>query len=409
MLFADSDLYTVSELNALVRGLVEETFPEVSVLGEVSNFKRHSSGHLYFTLKDSGAQLRSACFRRDAARLGFDPADGMKVVVRGRLTLYEPYGQYQIVAHDIKEAGEGELEKAFRALKEKLEKEGLFDPEHKLDIPSFPMRIAVVTSPTGAAVRDILSTIERRWPCGEVLVFPVRVQGDQAAPEIARALELLPEVEGLDVAIVGRGGGSLEDLWAFNEEAVARAVYDCPVPVVSAVGHETDFTIVDFVADVRAATPTMAAEIVAPVRDDVLDGIEGAVARLHRVVETQVRLRSSRLRELLRSYALGRVRNQLDSLLQSLDYTTERLRRSAEALLKDRRAAVERAATRLGSLSPRDVLARGYTICSDPATGAILKRADDAVAAGSVAITFRDGSVRSEVKEKLDAREKSKE
>jgi exodeoxyribonuclease VII large subunit len=403
MLFAESDLYTVSELNALVRGLVEETYPEVSVLGEVSNFKRHTSGHLYFTLKDTDAQVRAACFRRDAARLGFDVADGMKVVVRGRLTLYEPYGQYQIVAYDITEAGEGELEKAFLALKDKLEKEGLFDPDHKKGLPAYPMRIAVVTSPTGAAVRDVVSTIERRWPCAEVFVIPVRVQGDQAAPEIVRALEMLPRIEGLDVAIVGRGGGSLEDLWAFNEEAVARAVFDCPVPVVSAVGHETDFTIADFVADMRAATPTMAAEIVVPIGDDVAEDIDDAVARIHRVVETRIRLGSARLRELLRSYALGRVRNRLESLMQSLDYTMERLRRSAETLLKDRRAAVERAATRLDALSPREVLARGYTICSDPATGAVLKRVGDALAAGSVAITFQDGSVKSEVKEKLDA------
>jgi exodeoxyribonuclease VII large subunit len=317
--------------------------------------------------------------------------------------LYEPYGQYQIVAYDITEAGEGELEKAFLALKDKLEKEGLFDPDHKKGLPAYPMRIAVVTSPTGAAVRDVVSTIERRWPCAEVFVIPVRVQGDQAAPEIVRALEMLPRIEGLDVAIVGRGGGSLEDLWAFNEEAVARAVFDCPVPVVSAVGHETDFTIADFVADMRAATPTMAAEIVVPVGDDVAEDIDDAVARIHRVVETRIRLGSARLRELLRSYALGRVRNRLESLMQSLDYTMERLRRSAETLLKDRRAAVERAATRLDALSPREVLARGYTICSDPATGAVLKRVGDALAAGSVAITFQDGSVKSEVKEKLDA------
>ena len=353
MLFVDDDLYSVSQLNALVRGLVEEEFPEVAVLGEVSNFKRHSSGHLYFTLKDASAQIRAVCFRSDAKRLAADVADGMQVVVRGRLTVYEAYGQYQLVAYDIAEAGEGELEKAFRALKAKLEEEGLFDPERKRELPAFPMRIAVVTSPTGAAVRDIVSTLARRWPCAEVLVLPVHVQGDQAAPEIVRALELVPTIKGIDVVIVGRGGGSLEDLWAFNEEAVARAIYNCEIPVISAVGHETDFTIADFVADIRAATPTMAAEIMVPLRDDVL---------------------------------------------ADLDSATDRLQRSTESLLKDRRASLETVTTKLQALNPKEILARGYTICADAASGAVLRRAGEALDAKTVAITFADGSVRADVK-----------
>jgi exodeoxyribonuclease VII large subunit len=404
MLFAEEDLYTVSQLNAVVRGLVEEGFPDVAVLGEVSNFKRHSSGHLYFTLKDAGAQLRAVCFRGDARRLAADIADGMKVVARGRLTVYEPYGQYQLVAYGIDEAGEGELEKAFRALKEKLEKEGLFAAERKRGLPPFPMRIAVVTSPTGAAVRDILSTLQRRWPCAEVFVLPVHVQGDQAAPEIVRAVGMLGSIEDLDLAILGRGGGSLEDLWAFNEEAVARAIYDCAVPVVSAVGHETDFTIADFVADVRAATPTMAAEIAVPRRDEVLAQIDAAASRLTRFVETQIRLRSTRLQELLRSYGLGRVRSRIESAMQSLDHLTDRLQRSAGAVLKDRRAVLDRMMTQLQALGPAEILSRGYTICTDAATGAILKRAADALEAGTVAITFADGRVRAEARERIDDR-----
>ena len=398
MLFVDDDLYSVSQLNALVRGLVEEEFPEVAVLGEVSNFKRHSSGHLYFTLKDASAQIRAVCFRSDARRLAADVADGMQVVVRGRVTVYEAYGQYQVVAYDIAEAGEGELEKAFRALKAKLEEEGLFDAERKRDLPAFPMRIAVVTSPTGAAVRDIVSTLARRWPCAEVFVLPVHVQGDQAAPEIVHALELVPTIKGIDVVIVGRGGGSLEDLWAFNEEAVARAIYSCEIPLISAVGHETDFTIADFVADIRAATPTMAAEIMVPLRDEVLADLDSATDRLQRFVETMIRLRSTRLRELLRSYALGRVRNQIETLMQSLDHATDRLQRSAESLLKDRRASLETVTTKLQALSPKEILARGYTICADAASGAVLRRAGQALDAKTVAITFADGSVRADVK-----------
>lgn len=407
MLFADDELYTVTRLNSLVRSMVEGEFSDVSVLGEVSNFKRHSSGHLYFTLKDADSQLRSVCFRGVAGRLKTSLKDGLdngvKVVVRGRLTVYEPYGQYQIVASGIEEVGEGELEKAFRALRDRLEKEGLFDPEHKQELPVYPMGIAVVTSPTGAAIRDVLSTLSRRWPCSQVYVVPVRVQGDQSAPEIARALHVAGKKQGIDVVIVGRGGGSLEDLWAFNEEIVARAIFDCPVPVVSAVGHETDFTIADFVADVRAATPTMAAEIVAPVREEVVAGVDSALARLARFVDTQLRLRSARLRELLRSYALGRVRNRIESAMQTLDYLSERMRVAAARTLDDRRNELGRASDRLRALSPREILTRGYTICTDAGSGALLKRADDAVASGTVNITFADGSVVSEVKEKRNA------
>ena len=258
MLFDDVEYLTVSEVNNRVRALLDETFPDICVLGEVSNFKGHTSGHLYFTLKDSEAQLRAVCFRSDARRLDFEIEDGMQVLARGRLTVYEAYGQYQLVAYAVERAGAGALEAAFRRMKEKLLKEGLFDPDHKKPLPPFPKKIAVVTSPTGAAVRDIVSTLRRRWPAIEVLLCPVRVQGDQAVGEIVRALDALSTLDGVDLVIVGRGGGSLEDLWAFNEEPVARAIYRCPIPVVSAVGHETDFTIADFVADMRAATPTMA-------------------------------------------------------------------------------------------------------------------------------------------------------
>jgi exodeoxyribonuclease VII large subunit len=296
------------------------------------------------------------------------------------------------------------LEKAFNALKLKLEAEGLFDPEHKQDLPAWPLRIAVVTSPTGAAIRDVLSALERRWPCAEVFVLPVHVQGELAAPEIVRALDGLADVDDLEVVIVCRGGGSLEDLWAFNEEAVARAIYRCPIPVVSAVGHETDVTIADFVADVRAATPTMAAEIIVPKRDEIVAAVDGLLSRMARHVDTQVRLHSARLRELLRSYALGRVRNRIESAMQSLDYLCDRLWRAAGRVVEQNRSSFEGAMERLHALNPRGILSRGYTICTDAASGALLKRADDAVTAGTIAITFVDGSVTSEVKEKRDAK-----
>jgi exodeoxyribonuclease VII large subunit len=400
VLFAENKLFTVSELNALVRTLIEDVYADVAVLGEVSNFKRHTSGHLYFTLKDADAQIRTVCFRGDAERLTVEIADGMKLVACGRLTLYEPYGQYQIVAREVHEAGEGELERAFLALKDRLEREGLFDATRKKPLPKYPMRIAVVTSPTGAAIRDILSTLKRRWPCAEVLLFPVHVQGREAAPEIARALDRLPSAGGIEVAIVGRGGGSLEDLWAFNEEEVARAIYRCPLPVISAVGHETDFTIADFVADVRAATPTMAAEIAVPDRGDVLDGLDAKIRWLCGYMDNRLHLQTTRLRELLRSYALGKVRGRIESSMQTLDYLADRLTRSVQNLVRGRRVALEGTVSKLQALSPREILSRGYTICTSAATGAVLKRVDEAVAARLVRITFQDGSAQSEVKER---------
>jgi exodeoxyribonuclease VII large subunit len=395
-------LFSVSEINALVRSLIEESYPDVAVLGEVSNFKQHSSGHLYFTLKDANSQLRAVCFRGDARRVKTDVKDGMKVVVRGRLTLYEGYGQYQIVVHDIDEAGEGELERAYRALLEQLQQEGLFDEELKKALPPYPSRIAVVTSPTGAAVRDVLSTLARRWPCAEVLVVPVHVQGPQAAPEIVRALERLAQFEGLDVIILGRGGGSLEDLWAFNEEAVARAIHRCPVPIISAVGHETDFTIADFVADVRAATPTMAAQLAVPLHDEVSAEVDARVKWLRDYIDNRLRLESTRLQEMLRSYALGRVRGKIENFMQRMDYSLDTLRRSITATIGGKRSLFERQYSMLAALNPKEILSRGYAICSHAVTGEVLRDAGAALEARTMKVTFQDGGVLTEVKERIN-------
>lgn len=400
MPFADREVYSVSEINALVRALVEEHYPEVAVTGEISNFKRHSSGHLYFSLKDADAALRAVCFRSSARDVDIELRDGLQVVVRGKLTVYEGYGSYQIVAYAIEEAGEGELEKAFRRLVARLEEEGLFDAARKRPLPRYPRRIAVVTSPTGAAIRDILSTLGRRWPCADVLVAPVRVQGDLAAPEIVAAIDMISRARDVDVAIVGRGGGSLEDLWAFNEEDVARAIARCAVPVISAVGHETDVTVSDFVADVRAATPTMAAELAAPRRDEVLAGLDGFERRLRRVMETAVEMHRRRLDELLRSYALGQVRGRIESSMQRLDHTLDRMMRAMETAMKERRTSLERALATLTALNPRGILSRGYTICTDT-TGRVLRGRDAALEAGSVQVTFHDGAVAADVKEKV--------
>ncbi|NIM19948.1 MAG: exodeoxyribonuclease VII large subunit [Candidatus Latescibacteria bacterium] len=404
MPFVEKDFLTVSDLNAQVRLLLEESFPEVAVLGEISNFKKHTSGHLYFTLKDAASQLRAVCFRGDAETLDTTPEDGIKVIATGRLTVYEPYGQYQLVAHSIRKVGVGELEIAFRALCEKLEKEGLFAPEHKQSLPAFPFRIAVITSRTGAAIRDIVSTLKRRWPCVDIFVFPVHVQGVQAAPEIIRALELVQQVEDLDLVVLGRGGGSLEDLWAFNEEAVARAVYACSVRVISAVGHETDFTITDFVADVRAATPTMAGEIAVPLITEVGAKLDAMTEQLVQSMQNRIELRSGRLRELLRSYALGRVRGRIEGAMQALDFSMEKLQRGAREAVEKRSTALARELTRLEALDPRAILARGFAVCSDMVSDAIVRSAAAGAQLKDMRVTFHDGALRTEVKERIDGK-----
>jgi exodeoxyribonuclease VII large subunit len=399
MQFADSEVYTVSEINALVRGLVEDNYPDVAVTGEVSNFKRHTSGHLYFSLKDADAALRAVCFRSAARDLDVDIADGVRVVVRGRLTIYEGYGSFQIVAYDISEAGEGELEKAFRKLLAKLDGEGLFDDSLKKPLPRYPRRIAVVTSPTGAAIRDILSTLRRRWPCVEVVVAPVRVQGPQAAGEIVAALDAIAHTNDVDVVILGRGGGSLEDLWAFNEERVARAIHSCPLPLISAVGHEKDVTIADLASDYRAATPTMAAEVAVPRGDEVGQRVADLVRRLTAQVDNSTTISRRRLQELLRSYALGQVRGRVERSMQRLDHVLERMGGLASALVTARRSNLDRATATLAALDPKKILERGYAICEDPA-GRVIRSAGAAVEAGAMRVTFQDGAVSADVKER---------
>ena len=401
MLFDDADYLTVSQVNGQARALLEESFPDICILGEVSNFKSHTSGHLYFTLKDSKSQLRTVCFRREAGRIAFEMQDGVKVLARGRLTVYEGYGQYQLVAYAIEAFGAGELEMAFRKLKEKLEKEGLFDAEHKRGLPAFPARIAVVTSPTGAAVRDVVSTLRRRWPAVEAVLCPVAVQGARAVPEITRMLDRLSERTDIDVVILGRGGGSLEDLWAFNEEAVARAIHRCPIPVISAVGHETDFTIADFVADVRAATPTMAAEMAVPLAEDILADLEATVRYLVQLMNTRLNAHNSRLRELLRSYALGQVKGRLEQAMQTHDRRMDDLRRRIVGVIRDKKARYTELVTRFEGLDARAILARGYTLCSDYATGTLVRSSDGAVRARNLKVTFHDGDVLTEVKERI--------
>jgi exodeoxyribonuclease VII large subunit len=354
----ERDIYTVSGLNQAVQGLLEGTFPLVWVEGELSGVARPASGHIYFTLKDAGAQVRCALFRNRARLLRFRPVDGAQILLRARVGLYAPRGEYQLIVEHMEEAGDGALRRAFDALKNRLEAEGLFDPAHRKPLPAFPRRVGVITSPTGAAIRDILSVLRRRFPGLPVLIYPVPVQGEAAAPAIAAALRRASDRADCDVLILSRGGGSLEDLWAFNEEVVARALYDCNIPVVSGVGHEVDVTIADLAADLRAATPSAAAEQVSPLRDEWL---------VH--VARQARLLGERLARRLREYAVRvqtlehRLRRQhperrVRDQIQRVDELERRLRLAVAHHLRHSAARVTRLEERLSHRSPVRALER---------------------------------------------------
>ncbi len=349
----EAGLLTVSQLSRLVRSALNAAFPaEVRVLGEVSNLSQGGTGHLYFTLKDAGSEVRCVMWQSDAARLRFRLLDGMELIATGAIDVFEQRGQYQLYARRLEPRGVGVLELAFRQLKDRLAKEGLFEPARKRPLPFFPRRIAIITSPDGAALHDILQTIQRRFPCVEVLVFGARVQGEGAAEEIADAIRRVnhssPQLGGIDVLIVGRGGGSLEDLWAFNEEVVARAIHASCVPVVSAVGHEVDFTIADFVADVRAATPTAAAELVVPLRSELFETIREQQRRLSLAARRMLEAAGARLGAVERCAGLRSPVEAVRRRQQALDEIDARLRFSRpEAILSRRRELLSRYEHRL--------------------------------------------------------------
>ncbi len=337
---------TVSQVTALVREAIESTLPPtVHVAGEISNFKRHSSGHLYFTLKDSFSELSCVMWRSSAGTLKFEPTDGLAVIATGGIEVFERAGRYQLYTRKLEPRGVGTLELAFRQLCEKLSREGLFDERHKKPLPAYPSRIALVTSPTGAALTDILRTLERRYPCLEVIIDPVRVQGPGAAEEIADAIRRLnandAALGGIDLLIVGRGGGSLEDLWAFNEEIVARAIFTGRIPTISAVGHEVDVTVADLVADVRAATPTAAAELAVPVREEVLADLSTRASRLLRAVQSRAELLATRLTAVRQRIAFRRPLDPVHRREQLVDELSGRLHRSLNGRIRSSRRRLD--------------------------------------------------------------------
>lgn len=356
------NIFTVTQLNGYIKELLDSdgVLAGVFVRGEISNYKTYPSGHRYFSLKDAQGTLRCVMFRSQADTLRFVPQNGMKLIAFGRVAVFPRDGQYQLYCSRITPDGVGELYLAFEQLKEKLSREGLFDPSHKKPIPRFPGKIALITSPAGAAVRDMLRILGARWPLSEVVILPVRVQGAEAVGEIRAALRYANERKLADLIIMGRGGGSMEDLWAFNEEQVARAIYASKIPVISAVGHEPDFTISDFVADLRAATPSNGAELAVPDRGEQYDRIRHLRARMEQAETARLNQARSMLQRLARSRSLMSPMNYVNDRRLLLDYQQRRLLLGLDRVMGKQRERFGRLAASLDALSPLKVFGRGY-------------------------------------------------
>lgn len=349
-----NDVFTVSQLNQRAKQLLEITFSSVKVEGEISNLSRPSSGHWYFTLKDKGAQVRCAMFRSRTAQVKFQPKEGDKIVVRGKVSLYENRGDYQLIVDAMKPAGEGQLQQAFIQLKQKLGAEGLFNPEYKQSLPSVIKRIAVITSPTGAAIHDILTVLNRRFPAIEVDIYPVQVQGQEAAQQMIWSINQVNADARVDVIIVGRGGGSIEDLWSFNDENLARTIFHSPLPIVSAVGHEVDFTIADFVADVRAPTPSAAAELLSPNQEEYISRLSALNSRLVKSMQQQLHNKQWQLQSVKRG--LQHPGDKLSQYAQTLDMLELRLQQSQQNTFTKLMQRLTKGQQRLQQQNPANTL-----------------------------------------------------
>ncbi|MFQ5751685.1 MAG: exodeoxyribonuclease VII large subunit [bacterium] len=400
-LFVEEKHYSVSELTRQIKFLLESSFPEIWVQGEISNFTHHSSGHMYFSLKDENAQISCVMWRSRNQHLFFTPQDGMKVILDARITVYEKRGAYQLDVLQMQPAGVGELQLAFEQLKNRLREEGLFSEEFKKPIPLYPERIGIVTSPTGAAVQDLISVLQRRFPGIEIIINAARVQGEGAATEIARAIDEFNDYGKVDVLIVGRGGGSLEDLWAFNEEVVARAVFRSKIPIISAVGHEVDFTICDFVADLRAPTPSAAAELAVCHRDELHAFLKSNLETTTNLILEKINNYREKLQSMESSYAF---RQPLDLVLQQYQRLDE-IKRMINNLISHKQAIsremLNGICKRLSLLEHRSVLKRGYSICYRRADRKIIHRSVDLQLNEGIEINFYEGKVYGTVDEVL--------
>ena len=393
------NIYTVTELTRGIKTLLEGNYSSVIVVGEISNFRSHTSGHFYFTLKDPQAQISAVMFRGSNRLLKFVPEDGLEVIIQGRVSVYEVRGNYQIIVEAMEPKGLGALQLAFEQMRNKLEKEGLFAAERKRPIPFFPKTVGIVTSPTGAAIRDLIHVLRRRHPRIHILLSAAVVQGAEAAPDIVRAIQRQNQWGEAEVLIVGRGGGSLEDLWAFNTEEVARAIAESKIPVISAVGHETDFTIADYVADLRAPTPSAAAELAVPVLRD-----------LEAIVENRWTLLARRMKRILEEKRQGLKylhshlkdpKRRLEEMAQRLDEAVTRLVRWMQQSLEDHRTHLAHLSEKLEVLSPLSILSRGYSIVQKIAKGGepgpIVKDAKQVKAGDELAIRLHQGTIKAGV------------
>lgn len=389
-------VYTVSEITEELKNLIERSYPGLWIEGEISNLSTPMSGHAYWTLKDETSQIKVVMFKSEFAGLGFQLEDGMKVIVLGRLSVYKARGEYQIIAEEVYPKGVGILQMRFEQLKKKLESEGLFDPARKRQIPYLPKCIGIVTSPVGAAIRDILKILERRYRNLHIIIYATKVQGDGAAEEIAEGINYLNKLDGIDVLIVGRGGGSLEDLWAFNEECVARAIFNSRIPVISAVGHEIDFTIADFVADMRAPTPSAAAELVVKNRDDLIRNVALLQQRFIRAAIHYIGgLRNSV--ELLR-HKLIDPRKRFNEIRERLDEIGERLLNGIRRIIDVRKEILSARAQNLNALSPLAVLERGYSITFKEETLEVIKSPSQVRIGDNILVKLMKGELSCEVK-----------
>ncbi len=391
-------VWSVSDLNAYIKELVaiDYRLQELQVIGEVSNFSQAKSGHVYFTLKDESSQIRCVMWASMAKRSTFLPTDGDAVVAQGRISVYESMGTYQLYVEWLEPAGRGDLARAFEQLKERLDAEGLFEQDHKKPIPTFPQKIGIVTSANAAALRDIRTVLRRRWPLVSVLIAPALVQGRDAPAEIVRSIQWLDGRHDIDTIIVARGGGSIEDLWAFNDEGVARAIYNAVHPVIVGVGHETDFTIADFVADLRAPTPSAAAELAVPDRTEMMDQVRGMSASM--VSDTEAILNGHRiyLSGLIRALKNLSPQSALDSQRQYVDGLFERMDRAVAAYLQRQRAKLEYSQARLVAVSPISTLARGYAIVKKK-DGRIVRTIEAVKSGDGIDIRLADGDIEATV------------
>jgi exodeoxyribonuclease VII large subunit len=396
-------IFTVSQLNRVVRDLLEAGLPALWLEGEISNFTHHRNGHMYFTLKDEAAEIAAVMFADRNALLRFTPADGQKVIVFGQITLYERRGRYQITIDEMRPAGIGKLQLEFEKLKERLHAEGLFDARFKQPIPRFPERIGIVTSPEGAALRDILKILKERYPVVEVVLFPAKVQGEGASSEIAAAIRSANryalKIEPIDTLIVTRGGGSLEDLWAFNEEPVARAIFESAIPIISAVGHEVDITIADLVADARAPTPTAAAQMAVPDRRELIESARSAQTELEQLICGRIDKYLVRIEMVRRSRGLHRPIQLLREHQQSLDHASELVLRTMKQRLTRSWERWQRFVERLESLNPASVLRRGFSVVESEA-GQIVRSAAQVCVGERVKIRLHQGRLLSRIEAK---------